>query len=114
MKRRILLLIMLMIFCLSSIVFVSIAFAKQYLAADPIAAVTVAESEVDVDGSIVPGIAVVSTDGLSILLLDVDGLGSGPHTFKARWREAGGMWSPWSSPFDASKPGAPGLRIVEQ
>lgn len=89
-------------------------FAKQYLAADKPVAIVVAESEVDVDGGIVPGIVVESQDGQSILLLDVDGLGSGPHTFKARWREAGGMWSPWAVPFDASKPDAPALKIVEQ
>ncbi len=107
--------VFLMIFCLLFIGWLSPAFAaKQYLAADKPIAVTIAESEVDVDGTVMPGIAVVSSDGTAILLLDVDGLPSGPHTFKARWREAAGMWSPWAVPFDASKPGAPGLRIVEQ
>ncbi len=107
--------VFLMIFCLLLIGWQSPAFAqKQYLAADKPPVITVAESQVDVDGTVVPGIAVVSSDGTAILLLDVDGLASGPHTFKARWREAAGMWSPWAVPYDASKPGAPGLRIVEQ
>lgn len=107
--------VILMIFCWLLIGWLSPAFAaKQYLAADKPVAITVAESEVDVDGTVVPGIVLESNDGSAILLLDVDGLSSGPHTFRARWREAGGMWSPWAVPFDASKPGAPGLRIVEQ
>lgn len=102
----------LMIFCLLFIGWQSPAFAKQWLGADYVPNITA--SQVDVDGTIVPGIAVQSTDGLSLLLLDVDGFSPGPHIFKARVQDASGWWSAWSSPLDASRPDAGSLRIVDQ
>ncbi len=87
-------------------------FAKQYLAADYVTNVTA--SEVEVDGTVVPGMILQSADGLSILLLDVDGFSPGPHVFKARIQDTSGWWSAWSSPLDASRPDASILRVVDQ
>jgi len=68
-------------------------------------------SEVELDGTIMPGIAVVS--GSNLLLLDVSGLGTGPHTFKARLQDTSGWWGEWSPvPFAASKPDGVALKIV--
>ncbi len=75
------------------------------------AAIGTYSQAVEVDGTVLSGIAVVS--GTNLLLLDVSGLASGPHTFKARLRDASGWWGAWNAvPFDASKPGQVGLRIV--
>ena len=83
--------------------------SADYLACDP--QPNIVASEVEVDGTIMPGIAVVS--GSNLLLLDVSGLSNGPHSFKARLKDASGWWGDWNAvPFDASKPDQAGLRIV--
>jgi len=70
-------------------------------------------SEVEVDGKVLSGIAVAS--GSNLLLLDVSGLGNGPHTFKARLQDESGWWGPWNAvPFAASRPGQAGLKIVNE
>jgi len=87
------------------------SWSAEYLACD--LQPNVVASEVEVDGTVMPGIAVVS--GSDLLLLDVSGLSSGPHTFKARLQDTSGWWGAWNaSPLDASKPGEATLRIVDK
>ncbi|GAG02962.1 unnamed protein product [marine sediment metagenome] len=101
-------LILLMLCCLI-IASASVSFA-DYLACD--IQPNIVASEVEIDGTVQPGIATVS--GSNLLLFDVDGLGPGPHQFKARLQDASGWWGDWNASFlDASKPGQAGLRIVE-
>ena len=103
------LLILLTVFCLLSIASVSTSFA-DYLACD--IQPNIVASEVEIDGTVQPGIAIVN--GSDLLLFNVDTLSSGPHQFKARLQDASGWWGDWNSSFlDASKPGQAVIKIVE-
>ena len=66
--------------------------------------------EVETNGAVEAGICTV--DGTDYVLKNLDGLPSGPYTFRARFIGTGGWPGDWSAPFDASKPGSGGgLRI---
>jgi len=95
-----------------TMIFVMLLPAMPVLAAnlvcDPQAGVV--KYDVDVDGTIIHDV-VAESDGS--LLYNIDSLSSGPHTFKANAFDESGWESGWSNPLDASKPGVPGLRIVE-
>jgi len=96
--------------CLAFIGSVSVSFA-DYLACD--IQPNIIASQVEVDGSVQPP-EVVTVSGSNLLLYNVDGLGPGPHQFKARLQDASGWWGDWNAnPLDASKPGEATLRIVE-
>ena len=99
----------LVLLCVVFFASVSVSFA-DYLACDLQPNITA--SEVEIDGTVQPGIATVS--GSNLLLFDVDSLGPGPHQFKARLQDASGWWGAWNAnPLDASKPAVVPLRIVE-
>ena len=66
--------------------------------------------EVEVNGVVEAGICTV--DGGDYTLKNLDGLPSGPYTFRTRFIGTGGWPGDWSAPLDASKPGSGGgLRI---
>lgn len=102
----------LLMLCLFTIASVSVSYADQFLAADFVEGVSV--SEVEVNGIVQSGITQLTADGTKIKLLNISGLPSGSHTFRARWHDGSGWWSDWSVPLSASRLGAPGLRIVDE
>ena len=66
--------------------------------------------EIEVDGTVQPGLCIIS--GTNFEWLDLAGFANGQHTFKARWQDASGWWSEWSDPFVVIKPRKPGnIRI---
>lgn len=69
----------------------------------------VATYDVEVDGTVTSGVP-ASADGS--LNFNVDGLGPGPHTFRARAYDASGWASEWSDPYSATKPQTVILTIV--
>ena len=74
-------------------------------------------SDVEIDGVIVEGLFQVSSDGTALLLLDLEGMAPGPHTFRARFVDTPTWPGPgeWSLPFDATKPGGVpgGVRVIK-
>ena len=65
--------------------------------------------DVDLDGVIVQGEFVAHSDGVSLILSDLEGVLVGPHNYRARW-----IWGDtsewpgpgeWSNFLDVTKPG---------
>ena len=92
---------------------IGIAYADLYLAVDKVVGYASVVVEVEVNGTVVPGILVVADDYVKIL--DVTGFASDNYVFKARWHDGSGFWSEWSDPFTAGRAGAPGnARVIEE
>ena len=86
------------------------AWSAPFLACDtPTDAI--ASSEVEVDGNVVVGLTTIV--GGVMVLLDLEPYSVGRHNFRAKFIDASGWPSDWSSPFDAGKPGVPGnVRVI--
>ena len=106
MRKLLLILIVLFLFPV-------VAFSTPFLACD-IPTETIAASEVEIDGNILQGIMQISADGMSMLLFDLAGFAPGRHNLRARFQDASGWWSDWSSPLDAGKPGTPGNVSIKE
>lgn len=91
------------------------AWGNPYLASEIPTGATPTASEIEVNGTVQPGIVQLSADGLSYLLLDLAGFPKGIYTFRVRWHDGMNFWSDWSDPFVAGKPAKSGnVKIVEQ
>jgi hypothetical protein len=99
----------LIVLAIGIILFASISCATPFLCADPSATpISSVEIEVTAGGitTVYTGTYIVS--GSDIRLLDLVGYANGSYIFRARWADASGWWSDWSTPLNAVKSGKPG------
>jgi len=90
--------------------FVTPAFGATLVCDPPVGFDGVIGCEVEVNGVVETGVCTVN--GTDYILKNLDGLPSGPYTFRACFIGTGGWPGTWSAPLDASKPGVGGgLRI---